>query len=331
MAQVRRRATALDVARAAGVSKTTVSYVLNDTPGQQIPEPTRQRVHDAVRELDYTPSSAARALRRGRNDVVLLVLPDWPLGHVLAAILDELTVELDRNDLALLTRRRREGLPLVAMSREIMPAAVIAVGEIDQVDRAAIQESGTYVASALLTGDTPSGRTAVVPQEHIGELQLQHLASRGHTRIGYAAVTDARLEPFLRLRVLGAQQAAISLGIHAPDVVDVGSSLEQVVPAVRRWRSRGVTAVAAYNDEIAAALLAAMRDLGLAAPHDLALIGADDEPLSRYLMPPLTTVRQNAEVVARQLAQVVVEGIAGRPAPHLPSTDAIEVVDRSST
>lgn len=330
MPAIRRRATARDVAHAAGVSQTTVSYVLNGTPGQQIPEQTRQRVHDAVRALAYTPSSAARALRRGRDDTVLLVVPDWPLEHVLAALLDELTTELAHHDLALLTRRQKEGAPLIAMSRNIAPAAVIAFGEIDDEDRAALQESGTYVASALLTGDTPSGRGVVVPQEHVGEFQVQHLAARGHTRIGYAAVRDPRQEPFVRLRVLGARQAAAALGIEEPDVIDIGSSPDSRTSAVQRWRDAGVTAVAAYNDVVAAALLASMRTLQLTAPQDLALIGVDDEPLSRFLEPPLTTVRQNEQVIARHVARVVVAGIAGQPAPHLSSTDAIDVIERDS-
>src|SRR4051794_28173 len=78
-----KRATAADVARAAGVSRTTVSYVLNDTPHQQIPEATRHRVLEAAERLSYSPSAAARALVRGRSDVILFVFPaevtlaDW--------------------------------------------------------------------------------------------------------------------------------------------------------------------------------------------------------------------------------------------------------------
>src|SRR4051794_41190218 len=75
-----RRITSADVAREAGVSRTTVSYVLNETPHQKIPDATRQRVLDAVARLEYAPSAAARALQSGRSDVVLCLLPDWPIG-----------------------------------------------------------------------------------------------------------------------------------------------------------------------------------------------------------------------------------------------------------
>ena len=86
-----RRPTAADVARLAGVSRATVSYVLNDTPHQVIPAHTRERVRAAAAELGYTPSVAARALITGRSDVVLLLLPDWPIGPTVGALLESLS------------------------------------------------------------------------------------------------------------------------------------------------------------------------------------------------------------------------------------------------
>src|SRR3954452_6598558 len=91
----RHRVTATDVAKEAGVSQATVSYVLNDTPGQTIPEATRQRVREAMGRLGYTPHGAARALRLGRSDAVLFVLPDWPLGPALISLVEGLTVALE--------------------------------------------------------------------------------------------------------------------------------------------------------------------------------------------------------------------------------------------
>ena len=81
------RVTAADVAARAGVSRATVSYVLNDTPHQVIPETTRERVRAAAAELGYTPSVAARALMTGRSDIVLLLLPEWPIGTCVGPLL----------------------------------------------------------------------------------------------------------------------------------------------------------------------------------------------------------------------------------------------------
>ena len=73
--------TSADVARESGVSRTTVSYVLNGTPGTSISDATRQRVLEAAARLGYAPSAAARTLRSGRSDLVLCLLPDWPVGQ----------------------------------------------------------------------------------------------------------------------------------------------------------------------------------------------------------------------------------------------------------
>ena len=88
------RLTSADVARESGVSRTTVSYVLNGKVGVAIPEATRQRVRDAAERLGYTPSAAARALRSGKSDLVLCVLPNWTIGPVIDTLLDHLTSEL---------------------------------------------------------------------------------------------------------------------------------------------------------------------------------------------------------------------------------------------
>ena len=86
----RSRATAKDVARLSGVSPTTVSFVLNSTPGQTIPEQTRERVIAAAKELDYAPHAIARTLREGSSRIVLLSSAGLPAGHSLQSYVDGL-------------------------------------------------------------------------------------------------------------------------------------------------------------------------------------------------------------------------------------------------
>src|SRR4051812_10769267 len=85
-----RRVTSSDVARVSGVSRTTVSYVLNDTPGVSISAPTRAHVLATAKDLGYTPSAAARTLRTGRSEVVLVIMPRWVSSAVTEAFLDHL-------------------------------------------------------------------------------------------------------------------------------------------------------------------------------------------------------------------------------------------------
>jgi DNA-binding LacI/PurR family transcriptional regulator len=316
LTDARRRVTALDVARAAGVSKTTVSYVLNDTPHQTIPDETRQRVLAAVQELSYIPMSAARALRRGHNDTVLLVMPDWPLARVLALLLDALAIELESRGLSLMIRRHQPGQRISPMCQELAPAAVIAVGDVEEEDQRVIREAGIFVAAALLTSDSSAQGAVAIPQDVIGALQVQHLAVRGHHRLGYAVPASDRFAAFFALRVDGARRACRDLGLSEPDVVELDLTVEAASAAVRRWveSSPPVTGVVAYNDEFAGALLAGLRTLGKSAPADLAVIGVDNDPHGRFTAPSLTTIDQHPQEVARHLAELVASSLTGESA-----------------
>src|SRR5215218_6605116 len=173
--RTQRRTTATDVAREAGVSQATVSYVLNDTPGQTISEETRQRVRAAMDRLGYTPHAAARALRRGHSDAVLFVLPDWPLGAALAALIEGLTDGLEPHGLSVLTRRTSAARPLAGLWRSLAPAAVVSLEGVDPVESHAMTESGVSVISALLRPSPTADGVLAVSHSLIGGLQVQHL------------------------------------------------------------------------------------------------------------------------------------------------------------
>lgn len=328
-----RRVTATDVAHEAGVSQATVSYVLNDTPGQAIPEVTRQRVRAAVERLGYAPHAAARALRTGRSDVVLFVLPDWPIGPAVAAIVEGLTHGLERRDLTLLIRRASSGRPLADLWRSLTPAAVVSLEGVADGDRRALDEQGIPLVSVPLQArvDADDG-VLTVSHPAIGALQLQHLAATGHRRTGYAAPADPRVAAFRDLRLDGARTAALDLGLADPSVREVALTAESASSAVRAWlaESPPVTAVCAYNDDVAFAVLAGLRALGLSAPGDLAVIGVDDVPLAALAAPPLTTVRQDAAALVEHIVSAVLRAVVGEGPPPRPRSDAISLVVRES-
>ncbi len=324
-----RKVTAKDVARAAGVSQATVSYVINDTPHQRISPETRERVLAAIAELGYTPSAAARALRKGNSDVVLLVMPHYPIGPNIAALIERLEEGLEGIGLSLVTRRIREGRPMSTIWRELVPAAVVTMVAVDPVDVAEMGQSGIFVTQTLLAPRSDQS-TLSVPQILIGRLQVEHLAQAGHRLIGYADPATPLVEGFLRLRLEGARTACVELGLDLPDVRPVPPDADAAARAVRAWREAGVSAVCAYNDEVAFAVLAGMRLLGLSAPADLAVIGVDNIPLAPFAFPPLTTIDQHIGIVAQHLVALVRAGIAGDPLPRMPRSEAVTVVVRES-
>ena len=100
--------------------------------------------------------------------------------------------------------------------------------------------------------------------------------------------------------------------------------------AVAGWREEQVTAVCAYNDDVALAVLAGMRRHGLTAPCDLAVIGADDIPAASLTEPPLTTIVADELITARYVTDRLVASLAGEPPPPRPGAVAISVVRRDS-
>ncbi|MGX6608525.1 LacI family DNA-binding transcriptional regulator, partial [Micromonosporaceae bacterium Da 78-11] len=327
-----RRVTSADVARLAGVSRATVSYVLNDTPGQTISADTRGRVLAAAQSLGYAPSAAARTLRTGRSDVVLCLLPDWPIGPELGTMLENISTALARNGLTFVVHPgNREDRPIAEIWKAITPAAVIAFADFSAAETAAMRSAGVALVVAMLGRERPGQRgTEVASQQLIGRRQVEHLAFAGHTRLGYAYPDDERVRIFADPRLAGVREACSAQRLAAPATETVALDPQQAADAVRRWHADGITGVCAYNDEVALALLAGVRLLGLTVPTDLAVIGVDDIPSARLVVPRLTTVTTDQAAAAARLAAIVVAAVAGRPAPEVAPTELIRIVHRES-
>lgn len=327
-----RRATSSDVARLAGVSRATVSYVLNDVPHQTIPEVTRRRVMEAAAALSYRASPAARALRTGRSDVVLGVLPAVRYSHMYATFFAELGIALGRRGRTLVVHPLDPGtLPLREVWRTLTPDAVLAFGPLGDEDVTAMRAAGIQVALAL-SPVAPRGPWEVgIGDQSIGHAQAEHLLGLGHRCLGLALPADPRVEAVSGGRVEALHSRATAAG--------GGSSLRSLDPedpdaALAAWLADepDMTAVAAWNDEVAFALVAAAARLGVAVPERLAVIGAYDHAVGRMSRPTLSTVRVDVAARVEPIAAALVAAVEGAPL-HLdpPGTDTLEVVRRGST
>lgn len=319
------------MARLAGLSRATVSYVLNDTPHQAIPEATRQRVLAAAAELGYTPSAAGRALRSGHSEVVLLLLPDWPIGPTVGQLLENLSAALADHGLTFVAHPRSAGRPVAEVWKAITPAAVVTFEELDEVETKKLEAAGIELTVALF-GARRGVRTMEIPEQRSGRLQAEHLALAGHRRLGYAWPDDQRLLSFARARLEGVRQTCADLGLTEPVVLTVPIAPDGAAAAVRRWREVDppVTGVCAYNDEVALAVLAGARRQGLDVPGDLAVIGVDNIPAAAVAAPPLTTVEADSQAISQYIAATITRKLDGRSAPKRPGSDIHSVIRRDS-
>lgn len=281
-----------DVARASGVSQATVSFVLNDVANQTIPEATRERVRRAAVELGYVPHSIARALREGAARIVVLEAGGLPRGNSLESFIAGLDDELAAAGYGLLVSYG-EGASARAATAAVSPRAVIDLPEAYAGPDRDVADGGWIdgLAAHTLT-------------------QVGHLASRGHHRI--AVAVPARADPFFTLMTEHVRAAARELGLPDPPALPATGT-----ESLRILLDDGVTAVAALGDDLAIATLAALSDLGLSAPRDLAVIGFDDTPYGALWRPALTTVRIDARAYGRRTARSILGLPTGdaRPEP----------------
>ncbi|UWX97189.1 LacI family transcriptional regulator [Arthrobacter zhaoxinii] len=301
-----RRVTSNDVAQAAGVSRATVSYVLNGRTGQSISAVTRDRVLDAARDLGYAPSTAARTLRRGRSDLVLMLLPPEPLGRALAIIIDAASEEVERQGLRLVAHRlpAQGGAPSLVQS--LAPAALILITPLPEQELAALAATGLRVASLHQAQENP-----LAPDLGIGARQVQHLAEAGHQRIGVAVPPESGYAWRVDVRLAAIEDACARLHLPPPVVARLGLDAGEAAAVVGRWLEgpQPVTAACAFDDEHAFALLAGLAAHGRTAPEDLAVIGAEDIPLASLAVPPLTSVSVDAQSLGKRFARMAVASL----------------------
>lgn len=287
--------TSADVARLAGVSRATVSYVLNGSDSVRITDGTRARVRRAADALGYVPHAAARHLRAGRSRTVLLSAPSVPAGPLYAAFSHEVQGEL-----------RRRGYTVVHVSSgdpgdasgtsvdvrawaELRPVAAVALPPLvlTPEDVRLLKRSGTR---AVITAGPPrvaGAHTLTLDQRRVGATAVAHLAARGRARIGVVVPGEQGLRPFSAPRLAGARKEAASLGVHLEPLA-LSWSEASAAELAARWP--GLDAVFAYNDEYAVLLMRALLDAGHRVPGDVAVMGADDLLLARLMRPRLTSV-----------------------------------------
>lgn len=309
--------TSADVAAAAGVSRATVSYVLNGVDAR-VSEETRARVLQAARTLGYTPNAMASALRAGRTSVVIFAMPNWPIGPVIGDFISASVNELDQLGYTPLVHFVHASGPdgLQKACDRVRPVGLIApAGDVPPERIESLRANGTR--GVVVMGQAPSeGIPALVlDQSSIGAVAVEHLAERGHKRILALTPLGEQLHELGLLRLAGAQAAAERLGLTLTHV-----------PAneVPRGLEDQPTGVYAFNDEIA---LGAADQL----PDGVALIGTDDSPAARLGHPRLTTIQLGTREDWKRLVRALHAQIEDEHADASPIVVTPKIIQGNTT
>ena len=316
------RVTARDVAERAGVSRTTVSFVLNHVEGMRISEETRQRVLGAARELDYHPDSLARRMVSGRTHNIAYVIRQSPDQAFADAFMPEVLNGLARGAAAQgfhvlfepIGPEDPRGFAWLIRERHV-DGLVISGPRTDDPELLNLLDRGVPV---VLQGQLPGVQIPLVDVDnhHGARLATQHLIKLGHARIGL--ITNAGLAyTAAAARVAGYREAITDAGLlFQESLVRYGNFTPQSgEAAIMDLLNEKPTAVFVASDVVALGVVKRLQALGVRVPDDVALVGFDDIPLARYLDPPLTTMRLPAfglgwgaaELITRFINHVPVE------------------------
>ncbi|HPE36072.1 MAG TPA: LacI family DNA-binding transcriptional regulator [Spirochaetales bacterium] len=318
----KREVSSRDVANMAGVSRTTVSFVLNATPGKAIPEDTRRRVMDAAASLGYVPDREAAQLAKSTKYLVALAV-----RHSTSIYSDAYILRLIEG-MAPVLNRRRCGFVLVPCGQSCK----------DIVELVRMTKADGVVITNTLEDDAgvPSLAAAGIPAVVIGTVKadawqididneaaahdtVAHLASLGHRRVAmivhapasYHAAAE-RLAGFRRA-MAEADVPEASCPVRWADFTE--ASGRHAMAEILKLKPRP-TAVFAGNDAIAYGAMQAIRDAGLSIPEDISIAGFDDDFPSRFVFPPLTTMTLPASPLGERAAEMIIDLIRGKNPPE---------------
>ena len=329
----RRRSTIVDVARTAGVSVGTVSHVLSNA--RNVRPETRERVERAIAELGFQPDSVARAMILQRTQSIGMLVPDmtnpffaelsWLVEQALACVDHALVLGNSGNDPRLEERYLRS----FVMRR--VDAIILGVAEAENLEL--LKEIGNGVPTVLfdrVVDDAPWD--SVLSNSEAGiEAVVRHLVDLGHRRIGLANA-DPRLPTAAARRDALIRHLAehdLELAAETHGAFTLASGREQGDRLLAA--SPRPTAICAGNDLIAMGVLASARTAGVRVPEELSVVGYDDITYAEQTAPPLTTVRQPVEEIAKHIVQLLLSNIeAPRDTPRRIVLDPQLVLRRST-
>lgn len=327
-----------DIARIAGVSKKTVSRVINQSPF--VKADTREKVEAVIAELGFSPDPQARGLAFRRSFLIGMIYDNPSPNYIVnmqQGVLDgvrgsglELVVHpCDRTAPDFMTNVRGFAVRQKLFGAVLPPS----VSEDEGVVRMLAEVGCPYVRIASVSLDTPEHM--VVTNDHLGAAEAaRHLVELGHRRI--AMITGPELFRSTHERGRGFARGLAESGVSlAPDMVVAGAyTFESGVGAARALLGRAdrPTAIFTGNDEMALGVYQAARDAGLDIPADLSVVGFDDVPMASRVWPNLTTVRLPIRDMGRMAAEKLLARSRGLDPAKLEQPEVRPaLVDRDSS
>jgi LacI family transcriptional regulator len=296
----KKRVTSFEVAEKSGVSRTTVSFVLNNVPGMNISEGTRQRVLQVAKELNYHPDSRGKKLASGKSYTLGVVLRQSNEQVFADALLPQVLLGIEQAAMAqgYLILLKPLGMDnsdgYIHLVHENHVDGIILSGpRLEEPEITQLHKDGLPV---ILMGQIPESNLPYVDIDAVNgaALAVKHLLDHGHQRIGLITNADLQFSSAQQRRQ-GYINALQSVGIQPEEALMQAGNYTPAsgFNAMKKLLevSPRPTAIFIASDVVALGAIRAIKQAGLRIPQDMAVIGFDDIPLADYYDPPLSTIR----------------------------------------
>jgi LacI family transcriptional regulator len=309
------RVTMSDVAREAGVSKMTVSRVVNKKG--EISPATREHVLEVISRLGYRPSAIARGLATNRTGTLGLVVPDIanPFFSEIARGVEDPAYESGYNVLLCSTYEDlyRERDVLNSLEEKLVDGLILCSSRLAQDELSATVDNFPAVVLVNRSVENPEVGVVRVDSEFGGRIATEFLLNAGHHSVGFLTGPSTSLGGGLRVK--GYRQALEAAGIAAQPgwEKECQSNVQGGLEAVSKFLPvhPELTALLCFNDLVAVGALQGCTRLGMRVPEDLAIVGFDDIPTAALVTPPLTTCRSPQIKVGNQAMGLLLKCMEG--------------------
>lgn len=328
-----------DVAREAGVTRSMVSYVVNDTEGKSVAQETRQRILDAIARLGYKPNKYAQALQLGNTALadkqlgIILSSADVFLRPYYAEIIAGIHTAAYENNYHVRFIRFFNELKNPVLfnelinTEEISGLILVAVDQCIQSDkdRIVIKEISQRIKSIVCVEWQYAGLSSVgFSRQNAAYSAVSYLLKKGYTDIAYIGEQDERVNGFRQ--VLFDNGYTDSSSFIVEGAMDMGGGLS----AMNRIAGRLPRAVCAGSDEVAIGVLSYLNKHHILVPDTVAVVSIDNIEMSEYTDPPLTTINVQKGAMGRRAVEMIVNGTAGQNDDALCILLPLSLIERDS-
>ncbi|WP_079477732.1 LacI family DNA-binding transcriptional regulator [Halobacillus salinus] len=324
-----------DVAELAGLSKSTVSRVINHYP--HVSQEKKERVYQAMETLGYVPNSSARSLRNKKTKMIAVIVPRL-MNPFFGQLVESMEVAVNQQGYQLLICQT-----MYSQDTELGHLNLLKTKQVDGIILASLENEWNNIAEYLSYGPlimcNEFDESAEIPiikldQIHGGYIATKHLIRQGHTRIAYCS--GGHKSMVANHRKIGFEKALAEHGLRFDeslgffDAYTIENGIE-VFKEIHKM-DNPPTAVFTGSDEVAAGILTGAREYGVDIPGELSVIGFDNQVISRIMDPKISTVEQPIEQMAQKAVHVLVEQINSNNKPAKERYELpLELIIREST